>query len=262
MKKLGAFLVGLGLVAGTVLASNTNTASSVNAVGFVNKTLPVGKWILTTCNFQKVGGGTNTLLDVFGTNQLAQSDYVGLCDLVILWNPNTATYQTYAQWTDGKFYKANDASEWNNAIEANPDVPVGTAMWVTPSGSQVADKTLTLAGEVVSASTQTVSVVSGWQLLGYPLTCDVKLQDTKFAASGAAKNDYVGLCDQVILWLGSGYQTYALWTDNNWYKANDAAEWNNGIMASNTISLGEGFWYVAQNNITWTEPSAYVNNLK
>ena len=262
MKKLGAFLVGLGLAAGTVLAANTNTASSVNAVGFVNKTMEPNKWILATCNFQKVGGGTNTLLDVFGTSQLAQNDSVPLCDIVILWDVAQAKYQAYAQWTDGVFYKANDITEWGASIAANPEIPVGTAMWIVPSSALASNKTITLAGEVVSVATQTLAVASGWQLMGYPLTCDVPLQNTGFAASGAAKNDSVPLCDVVITWVSDHYQAYALWTDNQWYKANDITEWGNSILATNTITLGEGFWYIAKNDITLTEVSPYVNNLK
>jgi len=262
MKKLGAFLVGLGLVAGTVFAAATNTATSVNAVGFVNKTLKPNQWMLATCNFQKVGGGTNTLLDVFGTNQLAQNDSVAYCDVVILWDTDQSKYQTYAQWTDGVFYKANDATEWNNAIAANPAIPVGSAMWVVPSSAQSTNKNLTLAGEVVGVATQYLGIVSGWQMIGYPLTSDVPLQNTGFAASGASKNDSVAYCDQVVIWLGDSYQTYALWTDNNWYKANDATEWNNSIAATNTIALGDGFWYIGQTNLTVTEVSPYFNNLK
>ena len=259
MKKLGAFLVGLGLVAGVASAANV---SSVNVVGYVNKTLQPGAAIMMTCNFQKVGGGTNTLLDVFGTNQLAQNDSVAYCDVVILWDVAQSKYQTYAQWTDGVFYKANDLAEWGAGIAANPQVPVGTGMWVVPSSAQVTNKTLTLAGEVVSVATQMVNIVAGLQMMGYPLTCNVLLQDTGFAASGAGKNDSVAYCDLVITWLGDHYQTYALWTDNKWYKANDLTEWGSSILATNTIVLGEGFWYLAQGNITLSEVSPYANNLK
>lgn len=236
--------------------------TSVNAVGYMNKTLPTNEWILTTCNFQKVGGGTNTLLDVFGTTQLAQNDSLFDCDLVILWDVSQAKYDAYAQWTDGVFYKANNVSEWGLGIPANPAIPVGTAMWIVPSGSQVSNKTLTLAGEVVAVATQKMDIVSGWQLIGHPLTCDVALQNTGYAASGAAKNDSLFDCDIVITWVGAQYQAYALWTDNNWYKANDVAEWGLSILATNTIAMGEGFWYVAVNNITLTEVSPYANNLK
>jgi len=262
MKKLGAFLVGLGLVTGSVFAAATNSAVSINTVGFVNKTLTAGEWLLTTCNFQKVGGGTNTLLDVYGTNQLAQNDLLGLCDLVILFNPNSATYQTFAQWTDGNFYLANDGGQWGDSIVSNAVIPVGTAMWVVPAGNQVGAKKLTLAGEVVSVATQQVSIVSGWQLVGYPFTCDMPLQQTGLAASGAAKNDLLGLCDLVIVWTGTAYQTYALWTDNNWYMANDGGQWGDSILASNSLHLAEGFWYIAQNNMTWSETNKYLNNLK
>jgi len=262
MKKLGALLVGLGLVTGSVFAAATNSAVSVNAVGFVNKTMLNGQALLMTCNFQKVGGGTNTLLDIFGTNQLAQNDSVPACDLVIMWDIAQSKYQSYAQWTDGKFYKANDMVEWGNSIEANPNVPVGTALWLIPSSTQISNKVLTLAGEVVGVATQQINVVSGPQLMGYPLTSSVALQDTGFAASGAANNDSVPACDLVITWLGDRYQTYALWTDLKWYKANDMVEWGNSILATNTIQLGEGFWYIARNNITLTEVSPYYNNLK
>jgi len=261
MKKLGAFLVGLGLVAGTVFAAATNTATSVNAVGFVNKTLQPNKWILATCNFQKVGGGTNTLLDVFGTNQLAQNDALLLCDRVILWNSSTQTYQTWAQYTDGVFYKANNDTEWASSVAGNPEIPLGTAMWLVPGSGLVENKNVTFAGEVVSAPTQNVSIVSGWQMMGYPFSSDIKLQDTKFSANGAASNDALLLCDRVVVWLGSTYKTYALYTDGSWYNANNDTEWAASVLATNTLQLGEGFWYVAQSSIVWSEDCKYLNNL-
>jgi hypothetical protein len=179
-----------------------------------------------------------------------------------MWDVTEQKYQAYAQWTDGKFYKANDATEWGLSIEANPEFPIGSGAWLIPSGGQVGDKVLTLAGQVVGVVTQTVSLVSGFQMAAYPLSCSRNIQQTGLFASGANADDILGNCDLLITWDGDQYQSYAPWTDGNWYLANDATQWGLSILASNTIAMGEGFWYFAKTDLTWKEGSPYYNNLK
>lgn len=259
MKKTLGAVVALALAAAVV--HGATEVKSVNTVGFTKKSLPAGGAVLTTCNFNPIGGGTNTLLSVFGTTQLAQDDSVGLCDLVLIWDTGTSLYQAWAQWTDGKFYKAGSLAEWNAAIEGNPAIPAGSALWVV-AASGAPTKDLAFMGEVVASSTQQVAVVAGPQLIAYPFSTSYGMQNMGFAASGATGNDSVGLADQILVWQGSQYQTYALWSgDGKWYKANDLAEWNAAIEANNTIGMAEGFWYIAQGGFTWTEANPYVGNL-
>jgi len=267
MKKLmlsalsGVFLVALFAVAQTEVAS-------INIVGYSKKPVTSNNWAMMSCNFDKVGGGTNTLLDIFGTNQLKGVANLTSCDKIILWQTSNLTYQTYAQRT-GFFYKANSVAQWTNAqtqsiVENGTLVPAGVGMWFVPGGGAT-NKTLTLMGQVVTVATQRIDIINNWQMLSYPFTTDFKLSNTLFFANGAARSGNLTSCDKIIVWNGSSYQTYALWTNGQWYYANSVTEWTNaraqGFTATNPISMSEGFWYVARSNMVWSETNIYLNNL-
>ncbi|MCU0857798.1 MAG: hypothetical protein MUC65_05270 [Pontiellaceae bacterium] len=257
MKKVLLAAVIASMVGGAAFAQ-TNVVTSANVVGYSKVSLEAGgKYTMSTCNFET--GATNTLLSIFGTNQLTQSDSYGDCDRIFVWNAGTQTYQAWAQWTDGVFYKANDLDEWNQAISGNPAIPVGQGFFIA-SGS--VSNTVYFSGDVVAVSTQSVSVVAGYQILANPFTCDIALQATTFADCGAASDDSYGNCDRIYVWNGSAYQAYALWTDGNWYKANDLDEWNQGIMATNTIALSQGFFYEAKAPITWVSTNTYLSAIQ
>lgn len=255
MKKVAVSLILLSLFAA---AAQAQTVSAANIVGYKKLTLqPGGKYYLASCNFQT--GTTNTLLSIFGTDKLTQDNSYVNCDRIFVWNSATQTYQAWAQWTDGVFYKANNLAEWNAGISGNPVVPLGTGFFIS-SGN--VSNTLIFSGDAVQVETKAVPVTTGYQIMGFPFSSDIALQNTSFFASGAAAdNSYVN-CDRVHVWTGSGYQAYAVWTDGVWYKANNLAEWNAGIAASNTISMGEGFFYEAKAPITWNQSNPYYSNIR
>jgi hypothetical protein len=237
---------------------DSNTVSSANIVGYSQVALePGGKYTLASCNFQT--GETNTLLSIFGTNQLTQSDSLLNCDRVFLYDSVSQTYQAWAQWTDGVFYKANNLTEWNAEISGDPEVPVGTGFFIS-SGN--VSNTLYLSGDVVMVETQNVEIAEGYQILGYGFSSDINLQETAFSESGAAADNNMLNCDRVHAWEGDRYQAYALWTNGVWYKANNLDEWNAEIPATNQLALSQGFFYEAQNPITWTETNKYLSALQ
>lgn len=249
-----ALLVGTALLA-AVASSQTTVGSDI--VGYTKITMPAAGWLMVGHNFD--AGSEKTLYDVFGTNQLSQHNYnPGLCDQVILWNTNTLSYQAWAQKTNGIFYKANDMGQFisgNTGTVSEITVKAGMGMWLVNSGAQ---KTIIFSGNVVSAQTQMVSIASGWQILSYPLTCSSTISETDLVKSGAATHNYnPGLCDQIIRWEGSSYQAYAPKTNGIWYKANSMGEFLAGTPATNPVPTGEGFWYVAQNSISWAESNKY-----
>lgn len=258
MKRISMALVVIGCLTLAALAAEV---TSINVVGFVKKELPAGGIILTTCNFDPVGGGTSTLLSVFGTNQLRQDANPLNCDRVILWDPVEMKYQVWAQYTDGKFYKANSMEEWNQGIEGNPEIPPGVGFWLV-AGIGAPTRNIVFMGQVVDVAVQSVSIVAGPQIVAYPFTCDIALQDMDMPNDGATGSSNPLAADRILVWLGDRYQVYALYDgDGKWYKANTMEEWNQGILADNIIKMGEGFWYIAQSGFTWTEDSKYLNNL-
>jgi hypothetical protein len=260
MKKIITLAAAITIVASMAYAAS-NEVYSVNVVGFQKKELPPGgAYILTACNFET--GSSNTLLSIFGTNTLVQDNNYAACDRVMIYDPATQTYQAWAQWTDGVFYKANDPTEWNAGIAGNPEVPVGEGFFITSSGSATTTNTITYVGDVVMAETQSTTIVEGYQIISYPFSSDIPLQDTKFFADGAAADNNYAACDRVHIYENGAYQAYAVWTDGQWYKANDPTEWNAGILATNDLKVGEGFFYEAQGAITWTETNKYLQSIQ
>ena len=163
MKKL---LLPTILTAGLLSLSATAQESvhSVNIVGFQKVDLqPSSGMQILAVPFSREH---NTLLDVFGTNSLRQSDFLAGCDRIILYDNELQTYQRWAQWTDGKFYRADNLTTWNAGIEGNPEIPVGTGFWVI-SASTPDTNTLVFAGDVVGGETQGLPLNEGLQLIGY-----------------------------------------------------------------------------------------------
>lgn len=263
MKKLIRYgLICSCAIAGLFVTHSTraddNSVYSVNIVGFQQIELPPdGGSRLTSAPFNS---GGNTLLDVFGTNSLRQSNFLVDCDKVTIYDPDTQTYQRWAQWIDGNFYKANTASEWSLGQAGNPEIPVGTGFWLTSAGTSSEPHPITLAGDVVTAATQLVALVEGFQIVGYPFSSDMDLANTPdLVASGASSSGFLIDADRITVYDPSttSYQRYALWTDGNWYKANDASEWAAGVPADELILSGSAFWYEAKSAFEWLETNPY-----
>jgi len=254
MKKSMVALLLSGIISGAAFAQSV---SSANIVGYVKVELePQGKFHMLAYNFESGESSPKTLQDILGTNQLRQSDFLIECDKVVIWETDTQRYQRWAQWTDGNFYKANNASEWSQSIIGNPSVPQGSAFWVVSAGTSETNS-IVFSGDVVLAETNSIEIIEGFQMISYPFSSDAALKDLRFLQSGASASDFLVACDKISVWEGDRYQRYALWTDGKWYKADNAAQWNESIEADINISLGSGVFYIGVEPFTWIEQKPY-----
>jgi hypothetical protein len=241
--------------------AETNVVSSANVVGYVQKDLIPGQYMLAGVNFT-ANGEAPTLKEVVGTNQLTRSANYALADRVIIWKTNSSTYQAYATYTDGEFYPCNTADQWNNAVGSeNPVVPVGTGFWIVPASGATTTNTLTFSGDVVAVETNTLNLKAGYQLISYPFSCDQAIKDMN--TNNLTANVNYALADRIGVWEGDHYQYYGLYTDGSWYPCNTADEWNNAIAETDrVISIGEGFWFIAQNNKLLSETNKYFSAIQ
>ncbi len=249
------------VAAGCMAQAATNTVSSANIVGYVQRTLPPNnKYILVGVNFT-ANGGNPTLKDIFGTNQLrAAANYIQ-ADRVVLWDKQAARYQMYAMYTDKEFYPCNTAAQWNTASATNPVVPLGSGFWIISAGGSTTTNTLYLSGDVVIEQSLPLSLSAGYQLVSWPFSADQSIATMTTTNLTKAAN-YI-LADRIVVWTGTAYQQYGLYTDGNWYPCNTATEWNDALTETDRkISLGEGFWFIAKTAKTVTEQSPYYSNLQ
>jgi hypothetical protein len=233
---------------------------SVNIVGFQKQDLPPsGQFVLASVPFET--GDPATLLSVFGTNTLRQNNNIGLCDRIILYDALTQTYQTWAQWTNGNFYRANNLSQWQAVIfgntPGNPEVPIGTGFWILSSATNI----INFVGNVVMVDQQVVPISTGLALLGYPFSSAVSIADLGLVSSGATANNNYGLADQISIYENGAYRTYAL-RAGKWYEANSLANWRQEIEADFELQPGQGFFYRAQSAFSWTENNPYLMSLE
>jgi len=264
MKKLGALVVGFGLIASFALA-DTNTAVSVNAVGYVNKSLlPGGKLELVGVPFNTIGGAATTLEDLIGTNQLTKASSYASADRVMLWNGTG--YAAFAiKSNDCRFHNANSAGLWTGAA-TNPVIVPGMGFWIWSVSSSITTNPVCAAGEVVSSSNLTRNIYQGLNLLSHLFTCDLNVNQSNLTNSDVHADTAYGTADQITWWDATN-QRYHMWamksSDHQWHYADSAAEWTHGPV-SNTIVAGQGFWYRRQTNatLTWVENNPYINNLQ
>ena len=250
------------LIVMAIGAQAADSVTSVNIVGYNSMTLEDGKrYIMSAPLYDPAGDGTNTLIGIFGTDQLVQSFFPTTADRVILFDTVVGAYQNYAQFTDGHFYKANNGTEWAAKILADDDViETGSSFWIVhPAGA--ADSEIALLGEVLGGAshTQDVAIVTGYQLAASPYASVVEIQSIAKTADGATSSFFPTTADRIVTWdtVAQAYQSYALFTDDTWYKANDGTEWASKVAATGSISLGEGFWYISQGDMTITRGCPY-----
>ena len=268
MKKLGAFLAGVGLLASATFAADSNTATSVNAVGFFNVTLPAyGQFIVVGSPFDATGNDTNvqrTLNDVFGGNcGLRKSTSRSQVDRVYVWDVSSQKYLILGQKTNDLFAPVATATTWNQPT--NIVIPRGYAMFVQSWSAATTDSVITLAGQVPSAVSNSLPILgdpgsSPFQMLVNPYPLDTTLDSLINSNNGAYASSSRSQCDRVYVWdkVSQKYGILGLKAPSNrWFYCSTATLWSSNIPPV-SVGIGEGFWYIGKTNFTWSSGKTYV----
>ena len=214
MKKLSLLLAGLCVAASvSAQAANTNV-TSVNMVGFVNQNLLANKFHFSAVQLPAVGGSNQMFYTLLG-NQLP------LLSQVYFWNSTSQVW-----------IKAINSGKggWNNN-SSNRLVSAGEGIFILSPTNM----TISLAGEVPLAPTTTVSLVSGYNAVGYSYPVDIAFTNTSF---------WNGLPTLSVL---------NLWDDNasGWVKYTRASKGGWNAAASNLVfRAGQGFFAMKQGSAT------------
>ncbi|MFC1497778.1 hypothetical protein ACFLS1_04785 [Verrucomicrobiota bacterium] len=256
MKVKYLFLVAFLVVAVVAMQVCAQEVSTVNVVGFNRITVPPASYVMVGLQLDSVNGETNTLAQIFGTNTLrsggggdpAQSD------VVWMWNTSQTKYDKYMMGPDFKYYNIDT---W---AEESPDVVPGQAFWIqSPSLGSYSSETnsFSFVGQIVNVITQSTDVVLGWQQMAYGFSSEPVVNELDFDADGATGNGDPSIADQIWFYdpLTTSYTTYFLGPDGNWYDKDTFA------LATGTVDMGQGFWYVARAGFTWSETNKYIGGL-
>jgi len=243
MKKLAVLLVAIAFIVPVV---HGQTVLSKNAVGYVKVSIPpAGAYNLVAFNFRAVGGGDMTLEDVFGTDQLTQGVVPTLADQVSFWNG--ATYDTYFQKADTKFYNV-----LNIAVPVNPVVAQGTPFWLKSATTATTTNEVYLMGEVVGAANASQDLATGLNHLNSPFAADLVITNNDYQNEGGTGGIVPPLADQLSIWNGVGYNNYYLKQDGSWGDSITLQP------ASPVIPVGVGAWYNSKADFTTTLDRPYT----
>lgn len=267
MKRVLSIVLVLGLVAGAAFAQSSNEVNSVNVVGFAKKDVVADGYTFCAIGFTYMGA-SNGIQEIFG-DKLKGAGSSAASDLILKWDPAAQQYLgvwkvdfTGAPTYHGKWVKDDGAFPPN--IETNMAFSPGDGFWVV--SRQSSNQVLDLVGEVPVTNTG-ISIVEGYNMIAYPYSADVGINDTtNILYTVASGGGSPGSSDIIYQWDAAGQQYLSYWLvdftgaptyHNKWVK-NDGA-WPPNI-ASNSLDLGVGFWFVRKSgagSTTWTPPAPY-----
>ncbi len=260
MKRIFTAIATLGCMAMMVHAAS-NEVTSVNVVGYNKADIPPAA---VSGGFNLIGiqfdAFDNTLMGIFSTNQLRAGFSPTQGDRIYIFDPGKGAAGGYDQYAlralDMNYY---DTSKWGQpAGITNPVIKAGTGMWLQAPGTAGTTTEVVIAGEVVDVPTQSVAIVNGFQIMSYPYSTEIPLNDTDLMNDGATVGFSPAQADRIYIWNGVDYDQYALsQAMGGWSKT---TEWP--VLTTDTIPMGAGFWYNAKSGFTWTEPIPYEDALK
>ena len=237
-----------------------NEDYSLNIIGFQKVTVPPNPELqVASTPFQ----ATNDNIDIVIGAQLTGSDQSDRSDKVLMFNPTNQGYETYfigggtsnadfdGKWFTESFTPATDAL-----------IPPGRGLWII--SIQGFTQTVVLAGDVVNMGAMTNHIYTGLQLISYPYSKPILINDTKFAANGGYGNDSADSADNILLWdvTAQAYVRYFLGGLSDVTNSNFDGKWFTESFdpATNVyLNPGRGFWYRhIGSGFDWIEPKPYT----
>jgi len=242
--------VALTALAGVAVAQDVY---SVNTVGFYKvDILPAGKMYLAAMQFDQINPADETMLGVFGTNNLRKSNLPTAADRLYLWDG--VAWHQFFQKTDGQFYDVTAPT-----IPTNPALHAATAFFLQSPGPSTTTNTITLKGQVIEDTTVLTSVPVGLRTYAYPFSERSALKDMALDEQGTAAN-LPTAADRLYLYnsASNAYQQC-------WLKLADRDGYDTAVTGGSpqnpTVALGQAFWYQARNAFSWSETNVYLGNL-
>jgi hypothetical protein len=235
MKRI-KYIVALVAMVGIFSAQAAEVDS--NMVGFAKVNLAQGLNIIGA-PFVTVGDTETTLMDLFDVNDMKAGSSTANSDSVLVYTGSG--YETYFLYAyAGPSY---DQIAWvdTSFVEVDVTLQPGQAVWLRRQ-DPAAD--ITFKGEVVSSASTDISLSTGLNMVSYPYSISASLND--FDISNATAGSSTANSDSVLVYTGSGYNTYFLYAYAG--PSYDQIAWVNTSFVEVDVDMpiGKGVWYRAQ----------------
>ena len=224
--------------------AQTGEVYSLNVVGFEKVTAPSNGLIMVSTPFSR---SPNTLDDVIGSQLKAGKTDIS-ADNILTWDQPSQSYLTY--WLNQNDHKWH-ALDGSLATNANLTTPMG--FWIqSRSGT---NEIAVVSGDVVSSSVVTNPLLVGLNMVSYPFSTTIDINNSALTNGKAGKTDISA--DNIVMWNSSNQVYITFWLNQNDRK------WHglDGSVATNvTVGAGKGFWYQNRNStlFNWVEAKPYT----
>ena len=259
------------IAAGILCIISVASAQSVisGTFGFVKVDAPAGDFKMIGPAFDVGDDGTITVDEMIGTNGFHANFSKDDADRVYIWDAVNLKYEA-AFLNDDAWGATNPqtleeiAYKWcyfDDAVSSYPLPCAGSSKYELKSGDSLYVRVkneveVVLSGNVPTASTTTVTIVEGFNMLSNPYPGDTALKDIISVSDGAYASYSKDKADRIYVWDNGKYDSYFL-NDDTWGATNPqtleeiAYKWcyfddaisSYPLPASKKIAAGLGFYY-------------------
>jgi len=240
------------------LHAQTDAVYSLNVVGFQKLQVfdESKKYKLTATPFEAEDPNINSVISTQLTGGLDYQEG----DNIMKWDALHQQYEKY--FLLGDVGDTNYDHKWidsESKVATNTDMLPGEGFWIRSRHGYT--QTVVVVGDVVDDDHFTNHITAGFNLLSYPYSASIALNDTTFTNGGHGGYDFQE-SDDIYIWdqTNQQYQKYFLLGDVG--DTNYDHKWidSESKVATNTyLEPGMGFWYRHRGTgFDWIEPKPYT----
>lgn len=215
-------------------------------------------YTLLTVNFQDVTGGALKINDAFPyTEGMTTGKAATTADNIQVMTADGG-YKTYFL-SNGDYGKNSHKTELENkwalmgtSVVSEDALPVGATFWYLSRNGQAAPHTITTAGAVDLAESETYEINKMYTLIGSPFPVEIALNGG-IEVTGATSGKAATTADNIqVMTADGGYVTYFLSNGDygkNSHKVeleNKWAKMGTSVVTEDKLPVGGGAWYLSR----------------
>ncbi|NCC61958.1 MAG: hypothetical protein EOM12_13685 [Verrucomicrobiae bacterium] len=235
------------MMIGASAFAQSGAVYSLNVVGFQKVGVEATGLTLSGMPFDPEDNELNAVIG----DQLTGAKNIFGADRVYLWDTVSQSYKKY-------YLKNNLGNQWVSTED--PTVPTtnafldfGAGFWIDSPGTTPQE--VVIVGDVVNDLAVTNDISTGLNLLSFPFSTEVAINEMGLTNGTAAKNIFGA--DRVFAWDKTAQQYVKFYMKSNlgnqWVSIDDTT-----VAATNIIDPSQGIWYEAMNPFTWTALRPYT----
>ena len=237
----------IGAIFTGIAQAQSGAVYSLNVVGFQKVTVEPSALTMPGIPFDPASAELN---DLIGDQLTAAKNEAG-ADNIYVWDAVAQEYKKY-------FLRSTIGDKWvsytdPNVATTDAFLNVENGFWI--NASAVVTQELVLVGDVVNDAVVTNNIVAGLNMISYPFSTPMSINEIGLTGGTAAKNE--AGADNIYVWDADSQQYIEFFfrstVGNKWVAYTDP-----NTVASNVIDPAAGMWYNSIGSFTWEAVRPYT----